>query len=118
MKRQILRLGGPPLLILLISLILMVAPVGAASGPQQDNDLVKHGEYIVHIAGCLGCHAPVDEKFQPTLDMLGAGGLPFDQGELGIVYTKNVTEGETSGIGECADDGIIPAFTARGSGEG
>src|SRR5437773_3686666 len=118
MKRQILRLGGPPLLILLISLILMVAPVGAASGPQQDNDLVKHGEYIVHIAGCLGCHTPVDEKFQPKLDMLGAGGLPFDQGELGIVYTKNITESKTNGIGDWTDDEIITAFTTGVSKDG
>src|SRR5438552_2642271 len=105
MRKLALRLGIP-LLIIFAALILVVAPAGAKP-PAQDTDQVAHGKYIVEIAGCLGCHTPPDPKtMEPQLDKLGAGGYPFPLGELGTVFTKNLTPDKATGLGDWTDEEI------------
>lgn len=65
--------------------------------PQPDfSNLVKRGEYLVTIAGCAGCHTPVDEKLMPLPGMEFAGGAPL-HGPWGRVASANITP-DPSGI--------------------
>jgi mono/diheme cytochrome c family protein len=95
-----------------------------ASNYQQD-DQAAHGKYIATIAGCTACHTPYKADYQkPPQELtfeqiqaiafddhlatdqnrLLAGGRPFDLGPAGILFTRNITPDEETGIGAWSDD--------------
>ncbi len=80
------------------------APPGAAAGttPTAQADTrpadVRHGEYLVKAAGCVGCH---------TVE--GKGVAPFSGGralktDFGTFYGPNITPDKTAGIGAWTED--------------
>ena len=108
----------------LIFLIAIVTTAGASSKYQADQ--IAHGKYIVSVAGCGDCHTPLKAEFQdPTKwtpdqiktiafnadaaldkDKHFAGGRPFDLGPLGVLFTRNITPDQATGIGSWTDDDI------------
>ena len=64
--------------------------------PQPDvSTPVKHGEYLVTVAGCTDCHTP-QKNGQPIRGLEFAGGVIFD-GPWGRVASANITP-DASGI--------------------
>lgn len=117
MNKLIVRLGIP-LFIVLIAMIMVVAPAGAKPAAQEGDDLVQQGQYLAEITGCIGCHTPIDERGQAIPDMVGAGGYPFPLGEQGIVFTKNITPDEETGVGSWTDEELKAAITTGVSPDG
>jgi len=106
------------------SLFLILAfATSANASPDSQNDPLAHGKYIVSIAGCADCHTPLKAEYQdPTKwtpeqikviafnadtaldkDKLLAGGRPFDLGPLGVLFTRNITPDQATGIGSWSD---------------
>ncbi|TAK10911.1 MAG: hypothetical protein EPO32_13985 [Anaerolineae bacterium] len=86
--------------------------------PQQD-DLVARGEYLVYIAGCVGCHTPLlPDSFEIDTSRLFAGGVPFELGPLGVVFTKNLTADVETGLGGWTDEEIKTAIKTGVSRDG
>lgn len=60
-------------------------------------EMIERGRYLAVAADCIACHtAPGGEPF--------AGGLEFDLGEMGKLYSSNITPDEETGIGTWSDD--------------
>ncbi|MBL0274424.1 MAG: hypothetical protein IPQ06_15500 [Chitinophagaceae bacterium] len=78
---------------------------------------MERGEYLaLHVAGCIDCHSKRDfAKFSgPVIPGTeGGGGLVFDQkfGLPGILYGKNITPDNETGIGTWTDEEILRAMT-------
>ncbi|MEP7137826.1 MAG: hypothetical protein ABI904_23105 [Chloroflexota bacterium] len=105
----------------LFLILAFATSVGAS--PSSQNDPLAHGQYIVSIAGCADCHTPLKAEYQdPTKwtpdqikviafnadaaldkDKLLAGGRPFDLGPLGVLFTRNITPDQATGIGSWSD---------------
>jgi hypothetical protein len=65
--------------------------------PQPDlSDPVKRGKYLTDIAGCSGCHTPVNERHEFLPGMDWAGGQEF-RGAWGLTRSANLTP-HASGI--------------------
>ena len=116
-----------PLLSSVFAILIAVASfqMAGASDTYQDGAL-EHGKYIATIAGCTSCHTPLKAEYQnfQTLtleqiqtiafndlqasdqDKLLAGGRAFDLGPAGVVFTRNLTPDEETGIGAWTDDQI------------
>src|SRR5678816_4224452 len=111
----------------IFSLVLLLAIASTVSAsPSYQTDQIAHGKYIVSIAGCGDCHTPLKAEFQdPTKwtpdqvkiiafnadaaldkDKLLAGGRPFDLGPLGVLFTRNITPDQVTGIGAWSDEEI------------
>lgn len=115
-----------------------LALVGLAISTQSANadtpsqgDILTQGRYIATVAGCTSCHTPDrPEYLNPqtlTLDQIKtlafdgndaldiskflAGGRPFDLGPGGIVYTRNLTPDDTTGLGGWTDEQVKLAIT-------
>ena len=65
--------------------------------PSNAPDLARHGEYLVHIGSCTGCHTTADVEGRPVPGMLFAGGRVFDR-PWGTAASANLTR-DASGIG-------------------
>ena len=66
-------------------------------------DMVKRGEYLVQAADCVSCHTvPGNEPF--------AGGRVFDLGNMGKLYSPNITPDKETGIGSWSDDDFRSAL--------
>jgi mono/diheme cytochrome c family protein len=117
MNKLILRLGIP-LLIAIFALMLIVAPADAKPAAQEGDDLLEKGQYLAEITGCIGCHTPIDERGQQVPNMVAAGGYPFALGEQGVVFTKNITPDEETGVGSWTDQEIKDAITTGVSPDG
>ncbi len=79
---------------------------------------VERGKYLVfHVAGCVDCHSKRDfTKYSgpPTPGTEGGGGFLFDQklaGIPGMIYSRNITPDNETGIGTWTDDDILKAIT-------
>lgn len=104
--------------------IFVFATTAGASNDLQDEQLA-HGKYIATIAGCTACHTPYkadyqkppqeltfeqiqtiafDDHLATDQDRVFAGGRPFDLGPAGILFTRNITPDEETGIGAWTDD--------------
>src|SRR3990172_1971615 len=64
----------------------------------------KHGEYVVRLGGCLGCHTE-DKK----------GAVPFAGGRalktpFGIFYGPNITPDPQAGIGRWSEADFVRAM--------
>ena len=101
-------------------LALAVAPARIASAkPAAQDDQIAQGEYIASIAGCVGCHSPINlETFTPVPGKEFSGGEPFPLGPLGTVYSKNITQDKETGLGDWTDEEIKTAITTGVSKDG
>lgn len=86
----------------------------------QDDSLKKviaRGEYLANnVTGCMDCHSKRDfSKYSGPIvpGSEGGGGLVFDQkfGLPGVLYGKNITPDNETGIGAWTDAEIIRALT-------
>lgn len=79
--------------------------------------VIKRGEYLAHhVAGCMDCHSKRDfSKYSgPVMPGTeGGGGFVFDQkfGLPGVLYGKNITPDNETGIGTWTDDQVLRAIT-------
>jgi mono/diheme cytochrome c family protein len=93
-----------------------------------DSDpLLERGRYLAQIGACIDCHTPYKPEFadfsaitpeqlqqlglytldtQDTETMLLAGGRPFDLGPAGVLFSRNITPDEETGIGLWTDQEI------------
>ena len=121
----------------LLALIGLAKPAYAAQPVQQD-DPVARGKYLATIAGCTSCHTPDRAEFQnpQTLtfeqistiafdahqaedtEKLLAGGRAFDLGPAGVVYSRNITPDEETGIGAWTDEQIKLSIRTGASADG
>jgi len=70
-----------------------------------------HGEYLVkYVAGCGDCHTQMDAMGAPVEALAYAGGVRFALGDLGTVYSANITPDSADGIGAWTDAEIITAI--------
>lgn len=110
----------------------------ANAGDNLKDDQLAHGKYIATIAGCTHCHTPnAAEYLDPkklTLDQIKtlafnesdardtkkflAGGRSFDLGPAGIVYTRNLTPDNETGLGKWKDEQVNLAFQTGISADG
>lgn len=106
--------------------IIALAQPAQASHLLQADDPVSRGKYLATIAGCTSCHTPDKAEYQNPAtmtfeqiqtiafdgnqaidqDKLLAGGRAFPLGPAGIVYTRNITMDEETGIGLWTDEQI------------
>ncbi len=104
----------------------------------QQDDLVQHGKYIATVAGCTSCHTPLKAEYgNPqtlTLEQIQTlafndleasdenkfmgGGRVFDLGPAGMVFTKNITPDEATGLGAWTDDQVKIAIKTGIDNEG
>ena len=77
----------------------------------QTEDAVSAGEYLLHAAGCVGCHTDVEGN-GPTL----AGGRRLDT-PFGTFYSPNITPHRATGIGAWTPHQFAAALR-RGEGPG
>jgi mono/diheme cytochrome c family protein len=79
--------------------------------------VLERGEYLVnHVAGCTDCHSKRDfTKYSGPVvpGTEGGGGFVFDQkfGLPGVIYARNITPDNETGIGTWTDDDILKAIT-------
>lgn len=98
---------------------------GKKSEPQADNKedslqkVIARGEYLANnVATCIHCHSQRDfNKFSGPVvpGTEGGGGFAFD-GKIadfipGVIYGKNITPDNETGIGTWTDDEILRAVT-------
>ncbi|MBL8098433.1 MAG: hypothetical protein JNK81_04585 [Anaerolineales bacterium] len=106
--------------------VLRFAQPAQASHPLQSDDPISRGEYLATISGCTSCHTPDTAEYQNPQTMtieqvqtiafdgqlamdtskLLAGGRAFPLGPAGVVYTRNITMDEETGIGLWTDEQI------------
>ncbi len=65
--------------------------------PSDAPETARHGEYLVHIGSCTGCHTTADAQDRPVPGMLFAGGRVFVR-PWGTAASANLTR-DPSGIG-------------------
>lgn len=107
-----------------IGLTSLAQPANAGNHPQDENN--EQGRYIATIAGCTSCHTPDKAEYQNPqsltieqiqtlafdgndaldIDKFLAGGRAFDLGPAGIVYTRNLTSDDSTGLGAWTDEQI------------
>lgn len=80
--------------------------------PPTADDLSARGTYLVNeILKCTECHTPLDPTTStPRTDHFLAGGQPFE-GPFGVVYTKNLTPHDETGLGEWTEAEIKRVLT-------
>ncbi len=66
-------------------------------------DMVKRGEYLVRAADCVSCHTVAGQA--PF-----SGGREFDLGNMGKLYSPNITPDKETGIGDWSDDDFRAAL--------
>lgn len=116
--------------VVVVGLIILLSTTNrteANPSPQFDDQL-EQGEYLATIAGCISCHTPQLDVYDPILnedfsleelrtlalfeasaadrERLLSGGRPFDLGPAGIIYTANLTPDEETGLGSWSDEEI------------
>ncbi len=111
-----------------IGLNFLAQPAIADNNLQDDSD--TQGRYIATIAGCTSCHTPDKAEYQNpqtlTLEQIQtiafdggsaidmgkflAGGRVFDLGPGGLVYTRNLTPDDATGIGKWTDEQVKVAI--------
>jgi mono/diheme cytochrome c family protein len=94
------------------------APVAGNFAP-ENRYLVEHGEYLVELLGCGGCHTDGALEGAPRMDKALAGSSigiaymnPFNNNRPGVVYPPNITPDPDTGIGGWSDNQIAAAVRA------
>jgi len=110
--------------LLLVLLGLILTTVSAHAGNQYQDGTIERGKYLATIAGCTSCHTPYKPEYQNPADLtleqiqtiafndheaadesrLLAGGRAFDLGPAGVIFTRNITPDEATGVGSWSDD--------------
>lgn len=80
---------------------------GPVAAPDSKNR-VAYGEYLTNVAGCRGCHTPVDSKHQPIEDRAFAGGREF-QTPYGVFTSTNITPA-ASGLKKWTKEAFVQQF--------
>ena len=89
----------------------------ADSTEDSAKQVLERGEYLVeHVAMCIDCHSKRDfTKYGGPVvpGTEGGGGMVFDQkfGLPGVLYGKNITPDNETGIGTWTDEEILRAMT-------
>lgn len=98
----------------------------ASAGNSHQDDIITQGKYIATIAGCTSCHTPYKAEYQNpqtlTLEQIQiiafnetaaldtnkflAGGRAFDLGPAGVVFTRNITSDDATGLGTWTDEQV------------
>ncbi len=92
-----------------VSLMIKRAPKPAGTvAPPDRGDRLKYGQYLVTVAGCIGCHTP-SEKGHPKPGMEGAGGERFQIGSATVV-SANITPDTKTGIGTWSEEYFLNRF--------
>ncbi len=65
---------------------------------------IERGEYLLHAAGCIGCHTADQEDAVPL-----AGGHALET-PFGTFYTPNITPDIETGIGAWSDEDFVTAL--------
>ena len=81
---------------------------GPVPEPDHTNP-VAYGRYLATIAGCIGCHTPVDDHHKPLPGMDLAGGQEF-VGPWGTVRSTNLTPHSTSNLPSMNREEFIARF--------
>ena len=91
--------------------ILNTIPEAARPGKKPSaDDRLAYGEYLTHIAGCVECHTPPDDKGQKLPGMELAGGWEMSLGNGYIVTTANITPDPETGIGKWTEADFVARF--------
>lgn len=91
--------------------ILNTIPQKAVPTKKPDpSDRVAYGKYLTHIAGCVECHTPPNDKGQKIPGMELAGGWEMGVGGGKIVTTANLTPDKETGIGNWTEADFIARF--------
>lgn len=91
------------------SLLLRLEPQPAGRVPDPDRrNPVAYGGYLAGIAGCVGCHSPL-ERGSPRADMRFAGGREFRLNGA-LVVSANITPDPGSGIGKWSEHDFLERF--------
>jgi mono/diheme cytochrome c family protein len=78
---------------------------------------LKHGEYLVTMAGCIECHTQ-EENGQIQKDKRFSGGREFRLGPY-VVVSSNITTDAETGIGAWSEERFLGKFlNYRGFAEG
>jgi mono/diheme cytochrome c family protein len=91
---------------------------GGTTQPIQPADTthipsILGGQYLaVTIAQCDVCHTPLDPMGKPDYTHVYAGGMRFNLGSAGVVYSRNITPNSSEGIGVWSNQQIRSAITA------
>jgi len=127
-----------PLSVLLVAGVFAFSTITAQAGNRYQDGTLEHGKYIATIAGCTSCHTPAKAEFQDfaslTLeqiqtiafndsltadtDRLLGGGRAFDLGPAGLIFTRNISPDEETGIGSWTDDQLKIAIRTGVNKEG
>lgn len=118
--------------------LIIISQPARASSEFQEGDLVERGRYLATIGGCTSCHTPDTSEYQNpqtlTLEQIQtiafdgnqaidsakfmAGGRAFDLGPAGVVFSRNITQDEETGIGAWTDEQIKIAIKTGLSADG
>ncbi len=79
-------------------------PKPPVSGDPELQARIEHGEYLVKIGDCMGCHTDEANHGKPL-----AGGYEMDVPSFGAIYTSNITPDKDTGIGNWSDDDFVRA---------
>ena len=92
-----------------VSLLIKSAPqpAGHVAEPDRSNQ-VKYGEYLVTMAGCMGCHSPA-KNGKPLKGMTLAGGEEFRFPGM-VVVSANITPDLETGIGRWSEQDFLDRF--------
>jgi len=89
-----------------VSLLMKGAPqpAGHVAEPDRSNR-VKYGEYLVTLAGCMGCHTP-SKQGKPLKGLTLAGGEQFRLPGM-VVVSANITPDPQTGIGRWSEQDFL-----------
>lgn len=87
-------------------------PLTGPVDPPSTSDPLAQGKYLSEIAGCHGCHTPIDEQHHALAgkDYSGGQEFPLDVGVL--VKASNITPDPKTGIGKMSKEAFIGRFKA------
>ncbi|MFI5132232.1 MAG: c-type cytochrome [Chitinophagales bacterium] len=92
-------------------------PEPTAGNKDSLDKVLKRGEYLtLHVAMCVDCHSERDfSKYSgPVIPgSEGKGGEEFNEklGVPGVIYARNITPDNETGIGTWTDDEVLRAMT-------
>ncbi|MDH3587821.1 MAG: cytochrome c [Gammaproteobacteria bacterium] len=94
---------------------MMSAP--AARSPGASSDAAKRGRYLVELVGCATCHTDGALVGKPRMDRWLAGSQvgiaysnPLEVDNPGVVFPRNITPDDETGLGRWTDEEIAGAI--------
>lgn len=100
----------PPRTTLEFPLNLIVRTMPNPAPLTEESRFKSTGEYLAHVAGCIECHTPKDDKHQPLPGMDFAGGVAFQLPGHPTVHSANITPDMETGIGGWDREFFIKRF--------